>query len=47
VARLVERTMTPGRGEVRLTTRGLASGVYLVRLVTPGGVQTERVTVVR
>ena len=47
VARLVEREMAPGRGAVRFAARGLASGVYLVRLVTPGGVQTGRITVVR
>jgi hypothetical protein len=47
VATLVDAEHGAGPRTVRLDTRGWASGVYLVRLQTRGGVQTQRLTVVR
>ncbi|WP_022834970.1 Calx-beta domain-containing protein [Salisaeta longa] len=44
---LVNDTQTAGRKEVTFRTRGLASGVYFLRLTTPAAVRTQRMTVVR
>jgi len=47
VATLVDRTQTAGTHRVQFDGSGLASGVYLVRLVASGTVQTQRVSLVR
>ncbi len=47
VARLVDGEIEAGRHEAVLDGASLPSGVYLVRLVTATGTQTERLTLVR
>ncbi len=47
VAVLAEGDFAAARHEVRLDTRGLAAGTYVVRLETAAGVQTRTLTVVR
>jgi hypothetical protein len=44
---LVDRTQAAGRQEVAFDARGLASGLYLVRLTADGQTRTQRLTVVR
>jgi hypothetical protein len=47
VAVLADAVQPAGPHEATLNAEGLASGVYLVRLTTPTGRQTQRLTVVR
>ncbi len=47
VARLVDGTMEAGRHKAMFDAAGLASGVYVWRLVVGGEVQTGRLTLVR
>ena len=47
VATLVDRTGKAGTHRVQFYGSGLASGVYLVRLVTDGAVHTQRISLVR
>lgn len=47
VAVLVDGTLAPSAYEATLDTRGLAAGVYVVRLVAGDQVRTARLTVVR
>jgi hypothetical protein len=47
VRSLAEGPQRAGRHEVAFDASGLASGVYFVRLVTPAGQATRRLTVVR
>ncbi len=47
VATLVDETLPPGRHEYRFTADGLPSGVYFVRLETPGGSAAHKLTLTR
>ena len=47
VATLVDREQAAGREEITFDAGRLASGLYVARLVTAGGVRTQRLTVVR
>ena len=47
VATLVDGTRGAGRHEARFDAGGLAAGVYVLRLETPGGAVSRRATVVR
>ena len=47
VATLVDRTEKAGTHRVQFDGSGLASGVYLVRLVTDDAVHTQRISLVR
>ncbi len=44
---LADRSQDAGRHTATVDTRGLASGVYLIRLVADGQVRTQRLAVVR
>ncbi|MEO0085475.1 MAG: S8 family serine peptidase [candidate division WOR-3 bacterium] len=47
VAVLLDAEVAAGAGEVTWRTHGLASGVYFIKLETPGGKATERALLVR
>jgi len=47
VKTLLRETCPAGAGSVRLDTRGLASGVYFVRMVSAAQQTTRKITVVR
>ena len=47
VTRLLDETRPAGRHELRWEARGVASGTYLVRLVTPGFARTRSISLVK
>ncbi|MGB9742733.1 MAG: C25 family cysteine peptidase [candidate division WOR-3 bacterium] len=47
VASLLDRVLAPGRLEVRWDASRLASGVYLVKLSSPAGIETQKLVVRR
>ena len=47
IALLVSEEHTAGRHEISFNAQGLPSGLYLVRMEAGGGVQTQRVTLLK